>query len=149
VTWRDRGSASVWVLAMGAVVVAVGLAAALAAAAATARHRAQAAADLGALAGARYAADGEELACTRAAAIVAANGARLAGCRLDGLDVVVTAEVAVSGAPAGPEVADAEVRAGSNRPHAHRHAMVRCPGGDDAEPAVETRHDLGFGGPAW
>jgi hypothetical protein len=91
---------------------------------------------------------------------MAANGARMAGCRLDGLDVVVTAEVAVSGAPAGlgparasaragPEVADAEVRTASNRPHGHRHAMVRCPGGDDAEPAVETCDDFGFGGPAW
>jgi hypothetical protein len=59
VTSGDRGSASVWLLCAGLVVLSFGLTGALAAAAATGRHRAQAAADLGALAGARYAVDGE------------------------------------------------------------------------------------------
>ena len=96
-TSGDRGSASVWLLCAGLVVVSFGLTGALAGAAATGRHRAQVAADLGALAGARYAVDGAPAACARAAAIVAANGARMAGCRLDGVDLVVTAEVPVAG----------------------------------------------------
>jgi secretion/DNA translocation related TadE-like protein len=79
------------------VVIAFGLAGALGGAAASARHRAQAAADLGALAGARYAVDGSSVACARAAGIVEANGARLVGCRLEGVDLVVVAELPVVG----------------------------------------------------
>jgi secretion/DNA translocation related TadE-like protein len=94
---RDRGSASIWLLCVGCVVVAFGLAGALAAAAATGRHRAQAAADLGALAGAPYAVNGSSVACTRAAAIVEANGARLADCRVEGVDLIVVAELSVAG----------------------------------------------------
>jgi len=94
---QDRGSASIWLLCAGAVVIAVGLAGALAAAAATARHRAQAAADLGALAGARYAVAGGAVACAHAGAIVEANGARMTGCHLDGLDLVVIVELPVAG----------------------------------------------------
>lgn len=74
-----------------------GLAGALAAAAATARHRAQAAADLGALAGARYAVQGRSTACARAGAIIEANGATMTGCLVDGVDLVVIAEVPVTG----------------------------------------------------
>jgi secretion/DNA translocation related TadE-like protein len=94
---QDRGSASIWLLCAGSVVIAVGLAGALAAAAATARHRAQAAADLGALAGARYAVAGDAVACAHAGVIVEANGARMTGCRLDGFDLVVVAELPVAG----------------------------------------------------
>jgi secretion/DNA translocation related TadE-like protein len=101
---RDRGSASIWLLAVGFVVVAVGLGAALVGVALTDRHRAQVAADLGALAGARYAVDGAGTACERAGRIVAANRARLVECRLDGLDLVITAQVgpARAAARAGP-----------------------------------------------
>jgi secretion/DNA translocation related TadE-like protein len=93
----ERGSASIWLLCAGFVVITFGLVGALAAAAATARHRAQAAADLGALAGARYAVDGRSTACARAAAIVAANGATMTGCLVNGVDLVVTAELPVTG----------------------------------------------------
>lgn len=58
-----------------------------------ARHRAQAAADLGALAGAAVLPQGVPVACARAAALVRGMGAREAGCQVDGLDVIVTAEV--------------------------------------------------------
>jgi secretion/DNA translocation related TadE-like protein len=70
----------------------------------TDRHRAQVAADLGALAGARYAVDGAGTVCGHAGEIVAANGGRLVKCRLDGLDLVVTAQVgpARATARAGP-----------------------------------------------
>lgn len=93
----DRGSASIWLLCAGFVVLAFGVAGTSAGAAATARHRAQAAADLGALAGARLVVEGEAVACARAAGIVEANGAQLAGCRLDGVDLIVTVGVPVAG----------------------------------------------------
>ncbi len=101
---RDRGSASLWLLGVGLAVVLLGAVAATVASAVVARHRAQAAADLGALAGAARAAQGEAAACARAAELVRANRARLVGCRLDGLDLVVTAEVgpARASARAGP-----------------------------------------------
>lgn len=47
--------------------------------------------------------DGEPTACARAAA----NGAGMAGCRLDGLDLVVTAEVPVAGVGTPPGVSRA------------------------------------------
>ena len=92
-TAKDRGGASVLVLAFGLVVVLVGAGCAQVGAAVVARHRAQVAADLGALAGAAWAPSGDTVACDRAAAVVAANGATVEACALDGLDVVVTAVV--------------------------------------------------------
>ena len=90
---RDRGTATVWLLATGLAVVLVGAAFALVGSAVLARHRAENAADLGALAAAVRLFDGTDP-CAAAASIVAANRARLVGCRLDGTDVVVTAAVA-------------------------------------------------------
>ena len=90
----DLGSATVWVLATGMVLVLIAVTLAMAGAATLARHRAQAAADLAALAGAMRAWEGEPVACQRAADISARNGARLVECRLDGLDLVVAVEVA-------------------------------------------------------
>ena len=89
----DTGSATVWVLATGVVLVLIAVTLAMAGAATVSRHRAQAAADLAALAGALRAWDGEPVACQRAADISARNGARLVECRLDGLDLVVAVEV--------------------------------------------------------
>ncbi len=106
---NDSGAVTVWVLCAGLVLVLVAAATALAGAAMAARHRAQAAADLAALAGALLAWDGEPAACDRAADISARNGAQLVACRLDGLDLVVTAEV--TGA-AHVGVARASARAG-------------------------------------
>jgi len=118
IRWRtpaggsDRGAATVWLLAAGLLVVLLGGAMATAGAAVVARHRAQAAADLGALAGAPFAVLGEEVACREADAIVRANGARLRRCWVEGADVLVTAEVR----PAGPAmvfgIAHASARAG-------------------------------------
>jgi secretion/DNA translocation related TadE-like protein len=84
----------VWLLAVGLVLLAAGLAGATVGAAHVARHRAQAAADLGALAGAVHAIEGQPAACARAAEIVTANGARLTSCELAGLDLTVTVAVA-------------------------------------------------------
>lgn len=112
--WRapDRGGASVLVLAMGFLLLAAGLGGAAVGAARIGRHQAQAAADLGALAGAIRAVEGEPVACDRAAALVAANQARVRSCRVDGLDVVVFAEVTVAPMPGLRRVALAGARAG-------------------------------------
>jgi secretion/DNA translocation related TadE-like protein len=64
-------------------------------AAVVARHRAQAAADLAALAAAARVPAGAETACAQASAVVRAMRTSPAGCALDELDVVVTVEVGV------------------------------------------------------
>lgn len=107
----DRGSASVWVLAIGLVVIVVAQAFAMVGAATVARHRAQAAADLAALAGALRVLDGESVACARAAEVSARNGAGLVACRVDGFDVIVTVEVAATG-PGAWGAAQRSARAG-------------------------------------
>lgn len=108
-----------WLLAIGLVLLSAGMAGALLGAALVARHQAQTAADLGALAGAGHAVAGEPTACARAAALVAANGARLTDCRLDGLDLVVTVAVSAPAVGAG-RVATATARAGPVRAENHR-----------------------------
>ncbi|MCQ4364087.1 pilus assembly protein TadG-related protein [Mycobacterium gordonae] len=73
-----------------------------------ARHRAQAAADLGALAGAAALPQGISAACARATAVASGMHVGDARCRVDGLDVIVTAEVHATWAG----VARASARAG-------------------------------------
>jgi secretion/DNA translocation related TadE-like protein len=111
----DRGSATVWLLAIGLVLVAAGLAGAVLGAAHVARHQAQSAADLAALAGAARAVEGPQVACARAAELVMANGARLTGCTLDGLDLTVTVEVSPAPALDFGRPATATARAGPVR----------------------------------
>ncbi|MQA78058.1 MAG: hypothetical protein GEV10_06205 [Streptosporangiales bacterium] len=78
---RERGAASIWVLAMGAVVLAVAVVVGLYGSAATARHRASAAADLAALAAADRLWTGKAgEPCRTAAEVARRNGARLTGC---------------------------------------------------------------------
>ena len=72
-----------------------------------ARHRAQAAADLAALAAAGALPAGGQAACARAGDIAAAMGASITDCRIDGLDVVIDAQITV-----GVGAARAVARAG-------------------------------------
>ena len=65
-------------------------------AAVVARHRAQAVADLAALAAAARMPAGVEAACTQATEVARAMRASISGCLADALDVVVTVEVSVS-----------------------------------------------------
>ena len=65
-------------------------------AAVVARHRAQAAADLAALAAAERVPAGPQAACAQADAVARAMRAVTAGCAVDDLDVVVTIEVALA-----------------------------------------------------
>lgn len=77
-----------------------------------ARHRAQAAADLAALAAAAQIASGSEFACAQATLVARAMGGAVTGCATDGLEVVVHVETAVGlgGWRFGP--AQAAARAG-------------------------------------
>jgi secretion/DNA translocation related TadE-like protein len=82
-------------IAMVAVLLCVTGAGAYVGSVVVARHRAQAAADLAALAAAALLPSGVGAACARATAV--ARGMRVddVGCRVDDLDVVVTVQVAV------------------------------------------------------
>ncbi|MFB9237017.1 Rv3654c family TadE-like protein [Plantactinospora siamensis] len=112
---RDRGSASLWLLAVGLLLVAAGLAGAAVGAARLAGRRAQVAADLGALAGAVRVIEGADAACARAAEVVAANGGRLIGCRADSLDLVITVRYVVRPLPGLERAVQASARAGPVR----------------------------------
>lgn len=107
----DAGSATI-LAAVGAaamlVILAVGL---QVTGAVIARHRAEAAADLAALAGATEVLSGLEAACGQAASIAAANGGRLDDCELLGLDLRITVQIAVSIGPIGTS-ATGRARAG-------------------------------------
>jgi secretion/DNA translocation related TadE-like protein len=92
----DRGSGSIWLLAMAALVTMAGVLAAGVAGAITVRHRAAAAADLAALAAAGTVAVGGP-ACPVARRVAHANGAALAECHINGLVVSVTTTVTPSG----------------------------------------------------
>ena len=81
---------------MVAVLLCVTVAGAYLGAVVVARHRAQAAADLAALAAAGRLAAGPEAACARATAVARAMRTD-AGCAVDDLDVVVTVRIAVLG----------------------------------------------------
>lgn len=112
---KERGGATICLLAVGLVFVVVGLFGAAVASARAARQQARVAADFAALAGAGRVLDGRPTACGRATEIAAANGGRLVGCRLDGLDVLVTAEVTVAPLPGLTRVATVSARAGPVR----------------------------------
>jgi secretion/DNA translocation related TadE-like protein len=111
-TAGDRGAASLFLLAVGLVFVAAGVAGAAVGAARVGRHEARTAADLGALAGAAHAIEGEAGACTHATEVVAANNARITSCEVDGLEIVVRVEVTVTPLPGLARHAGAAARAG-------------------------------------
>ena len=111
----DRGGATILLLAVGIAFVVFGTAGAAIGAARVARQQAGVAADLGALAGAGDAVLGAPAACEAAGAIVTDNGGRLVDCRLDGLDILVTAQVAATPLPGLTRVATARARAGPVR----------------------------------
>jgi secretion/DNA translocation related TadE-like protein len=108
----DRGAASIFLLAVGLLLVAAGLAGAAVGSALIARQRARTAADLGALAGATQAIYGQEVACERAARFVAANGGRMTSCTVSGLEIVVRATVDVEPLPGMVRRTEAAARAG-------------------------------------
>ncbi|MGY1591097.1 Rv3654c family TadE-like protein [Geodermatophilus sp. SYSU D00708] len=109
----DRGSATVWVVALAGLLAAIGMAVVLVGSAVVGRHRATGAADLAALAGAESAVRGRSDACGVAAGVARANGARLTDCGVDpGAVVEVAVEVRVRLGPLGTGSATARARAG-------------------------------------
>jgi secretion/DNA translocation related TadE-like protein len=76
----DRGSASIWLLACCALLLAVAFAGTVRAAAVVVRHRAESAADLAALAGAGQIGVSDGV-CAAAARTAVANGASVRRCR--------------------------------------------------------------------
>jgi secretion/DNA translocation related TadE-like protein len=109
----DHGSATVWVIALSTVLAVVGAAVVLVGAATVARHRAEAAADLAALAAAGRAAAGEPGACGLAAEVARADAATLISCSVGG-DAVVELRVSspVHLGRLGSWAASARARAG-------------------------------------
>ncbi len=114
---RDDGSATIWLLGLSGLVAVMAAAGLLVAAAADARQRADAAADLGALAGAAASVRGGD-GCAAAAGVVRADGAALRACVLEP-GSVVDLTTAVTVPPAlrrlGFSVATARARAGPVR----------------------------------
>jgi secretion/DNA translocation related TadE-like protein len=109
---HDRGAATIFILAVGLALVLMGVAGAAVGAARVGRHQAQAAADLGALAGAARAVEGADAACERAGRFVSANGGLVTSCQVSGLEIIVRTEVAVTPLPGVTRHATAAARAG-------------------------------------
>ncbi len=86
----ERGSATLVAVAMMAVLLTITVGGVYVGSAVIARHRAQAAADLAAVAAAVYLADGTRAACAQASAMALAMNAAVTRCEVDDLDVVVT-----------------------------------------------------------
>ena len=113
----ERGSATVWVIALSAVLAVLAAAVVLVGSATVARHRAGTAADLAALAAAGRAVLGEPDACDLADRVARANAAALVSCSVDGSSVVdVRVDVPVRLGGLGVHVASARARAGPADP---------------------------------
>jgi secretion/DNA translocation related TadE-like protein len=86
---RDRGTATLWAVGGIAVLCLLAMLVATYGAVVQTRHRADAASDLAALAGASYAPDGQAIACGKARWVAADMRVRVTSCRLVGWDVLV------------------------------------------------------------
>jgi secretion/DNA translocation related TadE-like protein len=109
---RDRGSATLLAVAMMAVILAAVGGAAVMGSVVIARHGAQAAADLAALAAAGRLAEGQNTACEWAVSVADQMDARVTGCTVESLDVVVTVDVDAALGRWGLGAARAAARAG-------------------------------------
>lgn len=121
----EAGVATIWAAALaallvGLLVVGVGVASAV-----VARHRAEAAADLAALAAATHAVRGVRTACDRAQDIATRMGADLTDCRLDGWNALVTTQVRVYLPILGQSRAKGRAHAGPVNGSCHEPLCVR------------------------
>ncbi|GAA4875832.1 Rv3654c family TadE-like protein [Actinomycetospora straminea] len=108
----DAGAATVLAAAaVGVLVLLLGLGLQLGAAT-LARHRAEAAADLAALAGAREAVRGADVACARAGDVAQRNDARLLACSVEGWSVIVSTATRCGCLPSVSGDATGRARAG-------------------------------------
>jgi secretion/DNA translocation related TadE-like protein len=105
----DSGVATIWTALAVAALTGVMVLGYWLGAAVIARHRAEAAADLGALAAASHASEGPAGACGRARWVADRMRATLSSCRWDQLDALVEVQLP---APGGWPAASARARAG-------------------------------------
>lgn len=108
----ERGSATVVAVAMLALLMSIALGVMVFGTAVVARHRAQAAADLAALAAAGRLASGSAAACAAASSVAGAMRSTITTCRVEQLDVVVGVDVRVELGRWGVGSARAQARAG-------------------------------------
>lgn len=108
----DRGSATVWLAGLAALIGLTSTIGVVQGCAVVARHRAELAADLAALAGAVHVSTGQEEACTTAARIAGRNGGRLTACTVSGDDVEVAVTRRLMLGKLGSRAASARARAG-------------------------------------
>ena len=108
----ERGSATVLAAVMLVVLVVVSLGGIAVGSAVIARHRAQSAADLGALAAAGRLAAGQDAACAWATSVAQRMGGSVTSCVVEDLDVVVSVGVAAHLGRWGVGTASAAARAG-------------------------------------
>lgn len=122
---EERGSATVWVLALSGLLAVLGATVVLVGAAVVARHRATAAADLAALAGAGRAAMGAPDACDVARRIAVANDGVLDDCSArTGAVVEVRLHVTVELGSVGEVAARGRARAGPALPESTTRALA-------------------------
>lgn len=112
----ERGAGTVLVLSVVLTIMVAVQAVAVLAAGQSARHRAAAAADLAALAGANQLALGSADPCAAAGRIAHANGATLRDCVIDGMEVEVQVRVPTTSVLPWLPDQDRRARAGPPRP---------------------------------
>ncbi|MQA83095.1 MAG: hypothetical protein GEV03_00335 [Streptosporangiales bacterium] len=113
----QRGSATIWVLTLAAVLWSIAVAVMVVGQARAVRHRAGAAADLAALAAARHALVWGSGACKPAGAVARVNGGTLVACTVRDrtVDVVVEVPFGRLGSIVGERTVRARARAGPTR----------------------------------
>jgi secretion/DNA translocation related TadE-like protein len=109
---RDRGSVTIWAVALAGLIWLGASAAALYGSAVVGRHRVETAADLAALATAAHVIDGTKDACSAGARVAVVNGATMRGCLIVGDDVEVTVSRRVILGGIGAFTSVARARAG-------------------------------------
>lgn len=114
-THQDRGSATLWGVALMALLMATAMALALAGSVRAARHRVHDAADLSALAAAGLALVDPAGACLRAASVASRNGVTLSGCAVMGEVADVRTSLTVSLPGLGARTLTGRARAGPAR----------------------------------
>lgn len=112
---EDRGAATILVIALSGVLLVTGAAATAVGGLVVAQRRAQAAADLAALAGADALVAGPADPCAAAAAVAAANDAWITDCGVEGREVVVEVGVEALRWSGPPVLLNATGRAGPAR----------------------------------
>ncbi|MFG6199536.1 Rv3654c family TadE-like protein [Nonomuraea sp. JJY05] len=112
---EEKGSATLWGVALMGLLMAVATAFATLGAARVARHRVNSAADMSALAAAKLAIINPEAACARAASLASQNGVKLTQCEITDEVADVWTSLSISLPILGPRTLTARSRAGPAR----------------------------------